>query len=140
MHKDIILWAIYALGVKETDEEVKRYFKSVKMDDLYNDGETPWCAAFVSHILKQAGYKYLNTLRARSYLTTYEGEETNEPIPGDLAIFWRGRVDDGASGHVAFFLKEEHGEIHVLGGNQNDEVCVARYPKSRLLGYRKSVK
>jgi hypothetical protein len=56
---------------------------------------------------------------------------------GDVVIFWRGDRD-GWQGHVAFFDSwAANGRIRVLGGNQNNQMCIASYDASQILGYRR---
>lgn len=105
-------------------------------NEWVQDDETPWCAAFVGAVLHDAGIKGTMKLNARSYLDW--GEEVTKPQPGDVVIFWRG-TRDGWQGHVAFFVRfDEHGNIVVIGGNQNDAVSLKPYEVDRLLGYRRA--
>lgn len=105
------------------------------------DDETAWCGAFVSAMFVRAGMPTVrppgeaaNALRARMWLNV--GMPVETPRVGDLAIFWRGKKT-GAQGHVGFFISEGADDILVLGGNQSNAVSIARYAKSRLLGYRR---
>jgi uncharacterized protein (TIGR02594 family) len=92
--------------------------------------EVPWCASFVSWVLEQNGIRSTRSARAADYLTW--GREVHQPRPGTVVVFSR----TGGSGHVAFYLRDLGSEVEVLGGNQGNRVCVARFPKSRLLAYR----
>jgi len=96
--------------------------------------ETAWCAAFVGACLIKAGLDSTGKLNARSYLKM--GDDINTPEIGDIVIFWRGSKS-GWKGHVAFYAGEEGNYILCLGGNQSNRVSIAKYPKSRLLGYRR---
>lgn len=99
------------------------------------DDETPWCAAFVGAVLKDAGLIGTMKLNARSYLKW--GTAITSPSEGDIAVFWRGSKD-GWQGHVAFFVRfEPNGDVVVLGGNQGDAVSIKTYPAERLLGFRR---
>lgn len=126
--------AKHELGVSEYGEETKNNPRIIQYHDVTSlkarSDKTPWCASFVSWCLEQAGVKSARTARARNYLKW--GMQITDPIPGCIAVFSRGK----ASGHVAFFIKEDGDSIIVLGGNQSDMVCERAYPKSRLLGYR----
>ncbi len=95
--------------------------------------EVPWCAAFVGACLGKAGLPDTDSFMARSYLRY--GNKLNKPQVGCIVVVWRGKKT-ASTGHVAFFLREVGGKIEVLGGNQSDSVSIARYAKSRLLGYR----
>lgn len=96
------------------------------------DDETSWCSSFVNWCVIQAGLKGTNSAAARSWLTW--GHETKEPKEGDIVVFKRGNPP---SGHVAFFVKKEGNFIHVLGGNQSDQVKVSAYKAEDLLSYRR---
>ena len=52
---------------------------------------------------------------------------------GDILVFKR----PGGGGHVGFYVGEDDKCYHVLGGNQSNEVSVARLEKSRCLGIRR---
>jgi uncharacterized protein (TIGR02594 family) len=95
--------------------------------------ETAWCAAFVNAMLHEAGVVGSGSLAARSFLKW--GKKTSKPKYGDIVVFWRGSKKSW-QGHVAFFVRETSKYVYVLGGNQRNSVNVARYPKSKVLGYR----
>ena len=70
-----------------------------------------------------------------------------EAAPGfDVVILKRGGGGNQpgpevieAKGHVGLYAGHEGTKILLLGGNQSDAVCVARYPANRLLGIRRLV-
>jgi uncharacterized protein (TIGR02594 family) len=100
--------------------------------------EVAWCAAFVGACLFDAGIKGTNSLAARSYLKWGQAVDLKDAQPGDVVVFWRGSPDSW-QGHVAFFESQTDKMIRVLGGNQNNSVSLAFYPKARLLGVRRAV-
>lgn len=103
------------------------------VSDILIEKNIPWCAAFVSHVLKKNKCKYSKTLTARSNLKI--GRKVAKPSIGDIVILWR-ESPDSWKGHVGFFVKETPRLIYILGGNQNNTVCIKAYPKVRLLEYR----
>lgn len=111
---------------------ILEYHKSTTLKATQD--EVPWCSAFVTWVLTMAGYKSTASAWARSYLNY--GIKLDKPRPGCIVIFSRG----SDSGHVAFFVKSNLLTITVLGGNQNNQVCYAKYFKYRILGYRWPVK
>jgi uncharacterized protein (TIGR02594 family) len=101
--------------------------------------ETPWCAAAVGAWLEDCGIQSTKRLNARSYETW--GRQLDKPAVGAIVTFWR-KTRNGAYGHVGFIAgRDSRGNLVVLGANQNDMVCYARYlpkghPDSRVLSYR----
>lgn len=95
-----------------------------------DDDETPWCAAFVSWCLEQAGIQSMRSARARDYLEF--GEILKEPQIGCIVVLSR-----KGGGHVGFYWgKSQNGKINLLGGNQGNAVTIAPYDASRVVGYR----
>jgi uncharacterized protein (TIGR02594 family) len=98
------------------------------------DDETAWCSAFVNWVMKQCGIEGTRQASARSWLT-WAGGERCEAKPGAIAVLWRGKPV-GWQGHVAFIDRIEDDTLCLLGGNQDNAVGIAAYPKARLLGCR----
>jgi uncharacterized protein (TIGR02594 family) len=98
--------------------------------------EVAWCAAFVGACLFDAGVKGTESLAARSYLKWGQAVDLKDAQPGDVVVFWRGSPDSW-QGHVGFYAGQTDKMIRVLGGNQNNAVSYAYYPKARLLGVRR---
>jgi uncharacterized protein (TIGR02594 family) len=91
-----------------------------------------WCAGFVHWTLASCGIRGTGLGTARSYATW------GEPSPirlGAIAVLWR---DDPASwkGHVGFLVTTTATELVLLGGNQDERVCLKGYPRDRLLALR----
>jgi len=96
------------------------------------DDETPWCSSFVNWCMYHAGFMPTRSAAARSWLDW--GLRLTEPVQGCIVVFRRG--SSPTAGHVAFFKNMgRHGQINVLGGNQNDRVCYSNYRLSDVLGY-----
>lgn len=92
-----------------------------------------WCAGFVNGTLRKAGLTGTGMDNARSFLSW--GRATTSPMKGDIVVLWRGSPS-GWKGHVGYYYGESGSNVLVLGGNQDNQVSIARYPKSRVLGYR----
>lgn len=128
------------IGVKETpgpgnNPVVLRYYADAGHPEVNSDA-TAWCAAFVGAMLERAGTPSSKALNARSYLTW--GKPVDAPYPGCVAVFSRGDPR-GWEGHVGFYVGHQDGKVSILGGNQSDQVSIASYDRSRLLGYRAPV-
>ncbi len=54
-----------------------------------------------------------------------------DPQRGAILVFKRGK-----GGHVGFYIGEDKGAYHVLGGNQSNSVTIARIGKHRCIGVR----
>ena len=139
MRSNIINIALGEVGTKEIlgaddNPEVLKYFNYIGFDGKKLKDETAWCSAFVNWVCKKCDLDYSHKLNARSWLKV--GVKTENPEKGDVVVFWREKKDSW-KGHVGFFIKETESFIYVLGGNQNNQVKISAYPKSRLLEYRK---
>lgn len=99
-----------------------------------SDDETPWCSSFANFCMDKAGYPGTNNAAARSWLNW--GVEC-EPFVGAVTVL--GRSGDPTLGHVGFLVKWTDTSVWLLAGNQNDEVNITRFPRSRVLahGFRK---
>ena len=113
---------------------ILKYFHEIGHEWVAND-ETAWCSAFANWIALKAGCYRSNKLNARSWLSVGQGVEV--PKQGDVVVFWRENRSSW-KGHVGFFISysEDKKSIYVLGGNQNNKVCIKPYPTYRLLGFR----
>lgn len=130
--------AFACLGMREargavSNPEVVRMFAESAHPEVRNSRTTPWCAAFIGATLARAGLPNTGQLTARSYLKY--GKPAPDPVRGDIAIMWRGKKNDGFTGHIFYFLRREGANIIGLGGNQGDAVTVAAFPASKMLGY-----
>lgn len=107
---------------------------------------TQWCAAFVNSVLHEnnmVGSESVSEspLMARSFLDWGDpvDHKNDDPIPGDVVIFPRGRAS--WQGHVGFFVEsitidgKEYWRI--LGGNQNNSVSIETYDPKRALAVRR---
>lgn len=111
---------------------ILNFYKESLNPQIKND-DVAWCAAFVNAILHECGLPQTGKLNARSFLEL--GQETSEPVLGDIVILWR-IAKDSVYGHVGFFVKKHDNLIYILGGNQDNEVKIKGYDEKFLLGYR----
>lgn len=94
--------------------------------------EVPWCSAFVCAMMETAGIESTKKANARSWLQW--GEELGAPQSGCVVVL--SRPPSPQDGHVGFWMGERNGYAYVLAGNQGDAVSIARFPVSRVVGYR----
>jgi len=97
------------------------------------DDKASWCSSFVNWCFDQVGITGTRSALARSWLDW--GEELDAPIQGCVAVLYR---DDPRSwkGHVGFYLHHDESHVHLLGGNQLEQVREHFYPVGSVLGYR----
>jgi lysophospholipase L1-like esterase len=111
-----------AAGANEADGS---YFK-------YTDGvEIPWCAAFASWVLKEAGKPFTGGMKGGWYITSNEGVESwakannkwipagQPPQPGDIMNLQGGGYPQG---HVTIVISVEGNKINTIGGNESNRV------------------
>ena len=98
----------------------------------YTDDETPWCGAFISWVMKQAGIKHNIKIPERAKEWIKFGYEVEEPEIGSIAI--KSRI---GGGHVCIVLgQRKDGKLYCLGGNQNNQVNIAIYDKEVFEAFR----
>ncbi len=104
---------------------------------IYKADSMPWCALFVSAVLKQAGREVFtkdlyDNLRALSFLKWgVDVTETGGEI-GDILVFRR-----KGGGHVGFYVGESKTHFLTFGGNQGDAVNIVALPKRDCVGIRR---
>ena len=132
-----------ACGVKEIsgarhEDRILLYHASTSLGAT--EDEVPWCSSFVCFCLELAGFVATDSARARSFLAW--GRELDPPAYGAIVVLSRGPDTPGpevldAPGHVGFLVsRPTPDELMLLGGNQENQVCVRPYPRDRVLGVR----
>lgn len=102
--------------------------------------QVPWCAAFVSWTLEQAGYSKGYLFSARSFWKSSSFKRVSKPQAGDLIIFWR-ESKIGKKGHIGIIESIQDNTITTIEGNVgNFPAKVKRYHYTlgkipRLLGF-----
>ena len=137
MGNSAFLIGLNQYGVEEIkggeNPEILKYFHSIGHEWVRED-ETAWCSAYINWCFYMSGKDYTGELTARSWLSI--GREIKAPVMGDVAILWRDSRDSW-KGHVGFFVTQDSTHVWLLGGNQDNQVNIKAYPKSRVLGYRR---
>ena len=135
-HTEIALSQMRIKEIKglEDNPEVLKYFEALGLDSTKLKDETAWCSAFANWVACEADLEGSGELTARSWLKV--GQPVEDPKLGDVVVLWR-ESPESWKGHVGFFIREDKNWIWILGGNQNNEVNVSAYPKTRLLEYRR---
>ncbi len=111
------------------------YSHTVGFDGVVDD-ETAWCSIFINWCAKIAGKERTGKMTARSWLNV--GEDSLNPKPGDVVVLWR-ESPDSWKGHVGLFIgySDDCEHVYLLGGNQNNSVCIKKYPSDRILNIKR---
>lgn len=100
----------------------------------FSDDDIAWCGLFAAIVAYRrmgvAKEVVEEPLWARNWANY--GVKSKTPGLGDVLVFER-----GSGGHVGFYIAEDAGAYHVLGGNQSNKVSIARVLKSRLIAARR---
>lgn len=138
--KSLIKVAVAEIGVKEIpgqehEKRIVEYAKESGFKDI-GDDETPWCSIFVNWCCQQAGLQRTHRANARSWLAV--GLPVDDPVPGDVVVFWRENPDSW-KGHVGIFMgfSKNRSRVFCLGGNQKNTVSIQAYEASTVLGFRR---
>jgi uncharacterized protein (TIGR02594 family) len=92
--------------------------------------ETPWCSSFVNYCVEQAGLHGTDSKVALSWQNW--SDVATAPQPGDVVVFRRSGPS-GSGGHVGFWISQSDAKIRVLGGNQENTISIADFPKDGML-------
>lgn len=119
----------------KSNPKILEVYKAVDGLDNFelNDDEIPWCSAFVNWCIQKAGGKGTRSAAARSWLNW--GKESKGEI-GDIVILKRG--SSTWQGHVGFLVSKGLLYVDVLAGNQGNDVCIKKFLRTSVLGYRTS--
>ena len=96
----------------------------------WKEDETPWCGTFVAHCCRTAGRDLpQHWYRAKAWADA--GTRLAKPAYGCLVVFER-----SGGGHVGFVVGQDRaGNLLVLGGNQGNQVSIAKFPTTRVVAY-----
>ncbi len=135
---------------EKDNPEILKYFDETGYSTLVLKDETAWCCAFINWCAEKAGLPHSGKLWARSWgnigrpVNITDPENEDKPSIGDVCVFWRGKSNrdtiKGTSfpkGHVGIFIRESVVSCYCLGGNQDNSVCIKKYPKGRLVTVRR---
>jgi uncharacterized protein (TIGR02594 family) len=131
----VLLEAVKLYGTVEglgtaDNPSILEWAKEIGETDYVHDS-IAWCGLFLAICAKRAGYAPARVaLRALSWASW--GIPVPAPALGDVLTF----VREGG-GHVGLYVGEDNVCYHVLGGNQSDQVRIARIAKARLHAARR---
>ena len=103
--------------------------------------ETPWCSGFVNAMCWLARATRSKRANARSWLEVGQviADLSDAAVGFDVIILRRfiNGIDNGVSGHVGFYAGHDSAFVYLLGGNQSDQVTVARFDRKDIIGIRR---
>lgn len=98
---------------------------------IYMHDEVPWCGLFMGVCALRAGY-IVPMMAIRALAWRDFGTAVTEPCLGDVLVFVR-----PGGGHVGIYVGEDDDAFHVLGGNQGDQVKIARIERASMRAARR---
>jgi len=117
--EDVALVASKHIGLGETKDNDGPFVLSIT-----NGKRVAWCAAFVSHVLYECGYKSIGyNLRARDIWN--KGTRVKNPKPGDIICFSRGK--NPCLGHVGIVYAVTKDRITTIEGNTGKPPSIVKY-------------
>jgi uncharacterized protein (TIGR02594 family) len=131
------------LGVKETPgptstKRILQYRAEAGCARKGDDGDVPWCRIYLVWVFARAGLPAAKNWMARAVESDPNFVKLAGPALGAVCSFWRGSRGGGL-GHTGFYRGETVTKVLVEGGNENDAVRRAFYPKNGaamgLVGY-----
>ncbi|WP_081631194.1 TIGR02594 family protein [Methylobacterium sp. 77] len=130
--------AVDLIGIREipgraSNEDIIKWAVNLNID--FQNDDIPWCGLFTAHCIGSTLPDEVlpkHPLLARNWA---KFGDSCTPRKGAILVFWRGQPN-GVFGHVGFYKSEDDDAFHVLGGNTNNSVSVARIAKSRLIDSR----
>lgn len=130
----VLIEALRWLGIKEApgadidNQAILAWAAFVGAGSYYKHDATPWCALYISFVVKMASFPLPNDpLRALSWAHFGTAVGAGDASLGDILVMER----DGG-GHVTMYVGEDDTHYYGLGGNQGDMVCIAPFPKGRI--------
>ena len=141
-NEKLIRAAAAEIGVKEVqgsgnNKRVVEYSKYATLDNKKGQADSvPWCSSFLCFLVETSlSIQSTNSMMARSWLK-FGKSSKNDKAVGDIVVFWRGSKQSW-KGHTGIYLGETQSYVYCLGGNQDDQVKISKYLKSKVLDYRR---
>ncbi|GLK76592.1 hypothetical protein GCM10008171_18460 [Methylopila jiangsuensis] len=112
-------------GLKDSNPRIVMYHATTKGGAAPD--QTAWCSSFVNYCVEKAGLIGADSKWALDW-RTWGTDVSASPQEGDIVVFSR-KSQTQSGGHVGFYESETASEVRVLGGNQDERVSSATYPK-----------
>jgi uncharacterized protein (TIGR02594 family) len=126
-------YALHEIAGPASNPTILAWAKEVGADSYYHNDDTPWCALFMAHCAKVAGFALPpDPLAALSWAKFGKPAPNGVAMLGDVLV--KARV---GGGHVGLYVGENATQYFVLGGNQGNQVCIAAFPKTVFSSIRR---
>lgn len=102
--------------------------------EMQDDSVVSWCSAYMNYVIQAAGGNGTRSALARSWLNW---GKSSSGKTGDIVVLKRGTLS--WQGHVGQLVKKTMFFVYILGGNQNNDVNITRFPRALVIDYRTSL-
>ncbi len=101
--------------------------------------EIAWCSAALNECAIRALAPHTNSLAARSWLGVGKVIHSLDDarVGWDAVVFRRGKL--AWQGHAGLYHAHDSATVAVWGGNQQDSICLARFPREDVIGIRRLI-
>lgn len=100
---------------------------------VIKDDETPWCGLVQGYVALTAGYEPPPIcVRASAWLDWGVPVEASDVSVGDVGVMTR-----TGGNHVGTVVGHDATHVHLIGGNQGNEVNIRRFPRGLFRGFRR---
>jgi uncharacterized protein (TIGR02594 family) len=120
-----------AAGAADSPTIVQMFADSGIAGPGFDQDETPWCSAFVGACLAKAGFTPTKNAMAKSWSRWVDGIGLGAPVLGAITVIER-QPPVKSLGHVFFLVGRDASYVYGLGGNQSDQVSIARFSRARI--------
>jgi len=141
-NNNLLLTALNYFGLKEvsgskSNKKILSWIREI-LPWVKDDSKAAWCGIFMGKVFNDLHIpKPKDHHAAIRWLNVGKKIAPIDIKPGDIVVFYRYSPSDWRS-HVGIFVRHsDNGNYLVLGGNQNNEVNIKEYSKSKLRGIRR---
>jgi uncharacterized Zn-binding protein involved in type VI secretion len=120
-------WSETGMGGNPSNPKILNVWKELGFGNngAWGSDQTAWCMGFVNYVLKNTGYRFVQTARARDIrdrASEYKAQQVplDQGQPGDICLW--------SYSHVNFIYTGSAGKYTFVGGNQSDKAKNANNP------------
>jgi RHS repeat-associated protein len=121
----------------KTNPTIKEMINSVNLENMIGNDNQPWCGAAVSYSMSEnsipfsypgSGYSSAKGSYWGNNWSESNSLGTNNFVYGSVVVLRSGNYT-----HVGILVGQTNDMVHLLGGNQNNQINVSEYAKNRVL-------